>query len=102
MDGTGVTERSALMATETETPAAKKPPKSFEITIDRKPYEVSEKELTAAQVLGLAGRSPAEYYLVEIRGKKERISYKDKPDAVVKLHAGSKFITVSTGETPVS
>ena len=90
------------MPTETETPAAKKPPKYFEITIDGKPYEVSEKEMTAAQILELAGKSPTEYYLVEIRGKKERISYKDKPDELVKLHPGSKFITVSTGETPVS
>lgn len=90
------------MPTETETTAPKKPSKSFEITIDRKPYEVTEKELTATEILELAGKSPAEYYLVEIRGKKERVSYKDKPDAVVKLHPGSKFITVSTGETPVS
>jgi Multiubiquitin len=90
------------MATETEAPNAKKPPKSFKITIDGKPYQVAEKELTAAQILGLAGKTPAEYYLVEIRGKKERISYKDKPNELVKLHAGSKFITVSTGETPVS
>jgi len=90
------------MATETETPDAKKPSKMFEITIDGKPYEVSEKELTAAQILGLASKSASEYYLVELRGKKERISYKGKPDEEVKLHPGSKFITVSTGETPVS
>jgi len=90
------------MATETEAPDARKPPKSFEITIDGQPYEVSEKELTAAQILGLAGKPPTEYYLVEIRGKKERISYKDDPNVRVKLHPGSKFITVSTGETPVS
>ena len=90
------------MPTETETSAAKKPPKSFGITIDGKPYEVSEKEMTAAQILELATKSPTEYYLVEIRGKKERISYKDKPDEPVKLHPGSKFVTVSTGETPVS
>jgi hypothetical protein len=90
------------MATETDAPNAKKPPKSFEITIDGPPYEVSEKELTAAQILGLAGKVPAEYYLVEIRGKKERTSYKDDPNSTVRLHPGSKFITVSTGETPVS
>ena len=90
------------MATETETPGAKRSSKSFEITIDGKPYDVSEKELTATQILGLTSKSPAEYYLVEIRGKKERRSYKDTPEAPVKLHPGSRFITVSTGETPVS
>lgn len=90
------------MATDTEKPDSKKPPKTFEITIDGKPFPVIEKESTAAQILALAGKTPAEYYLVEIRGKKERISYKGKPNELVKLHAGSKFITVSTGETPVS
>jgi hypothetical protein len=90
------------METQTEAPNAKKPPKSLEITIDGRPYEISEKELTAAQILGLAGKLPAEYYLVEIRGKKERISYKDDLNVLVKLHPGSKFIAVSTGETPVS
>jgi hypothetical protein len=91
------------MATETEaTDDARKTPKTFEITIDGKAYKVSEKELTATQILALAGKTSAEYYLVEIRGKKERVSYKDKPGAVVKLHPGSKFITVSTGDTPVS
>ncbi len=88
--------------TETETTDARKPPKAFEITIDGKAYVVSEKELIVAQILALAGKSINEYYLVEIRGKKERVSYKDKPNAVVKLHPGSKFVTVSTGETPVS
>ena len=86
----------------TDTTDARKTLKTFEITIDGKAYNVVEKELTATQILALAGRSSAEYYLVEIRGKKERISYKDRPNAEVKLHPGSKFVSVSTGETPVS
>ncbi len=90
------------MSSETDTQDAKKPAKTIEITIDGKAYEVPKEEETAGQILGLAGRTPAEYYLVELKGKKERISYKDRPDAVVKLHAGTRFITVSTGETPVS
>jgi hypothetical protein len=90
------------MPAETKAPDVKKPPKSFEIVIDGESYEVSDKEMSAAQILALAGRASDEYYLVELRGKKERISYKDNPDELIKLRPGSKFITVSTGETPVS
>jgi hypothetical protein len=90
------------MATETESTDARKTPKTFEITIDGKSYNVAEKTMTATQILALAGKTSVEYYLVEIRGRKERVSYKDQPNAEVKLHPGSKFISVSTGETPVS
>jgi hypothetical protein len=73
-----------------------------DITIDGSPYTVDEREMTVRELLALAGKDPVTFYLVQIVGKKERVSYKDKPDEEIKLHEKSKFITVSTGETPVS
>jgi hypothetical protein len=74
----------------------------IDITIDGSPYTVTSREMTARELLALAGKDAEEFYLVEIKGKKERVSYKDNPDAEIKLHEQSKFITVSTGDTPVS
>jgi hypothetical protein len=90
------------VATETQKIESGREHKEIEFTIDGKPYETESKELTAQGILGLVDKEPSGYYLVEIRGKKERFSYKDSPETIVKLHQGSKFITVSTGETPVS
>lgn len=76
--------------------------KSFEIEIDNSPYEVTEREMTAEQILQLVGKSSATDYLVEIRGQRERESYEGRPNEIIKINPGSKFITVSTGPTPVS
>lgn len=88
----------------TETPQSEPEHKGtkVEISIDGESFTASAKEMTARAILALASKDAAAYYLVEIKGKKERVSYKDRPDTVIKLHKGSKFITVSTGETPVS
>lgn len=76
--------------------------KGFEIEIDGNNYEVTEHEMTAEQVLQLVGKSSTTDYLVEIRGQRERESYQGRPEAVIKINPSSKFITVSTGPTPVS
>ncbi len=78
------------------------PPHKLHITIDTIPYEVDYTVATAAQLLVLAGRDPAHYYLVQLVGKKERISYKGKPQERIELHEGSRFVTVYDGEVPVS
>ncbi|MGD0197171.1 MAG: multiubiquitin domain-containing protein [Solirubrobacteraceae bacterium] len=73
-----------------------------EITIDTVPHELPEHDVTALELVVLAGKDPTAFYLVQIVGKKERISYKDTPDAEIKLHEHAKFITVSIGPVPVS
>ena len=85
----------------TMTAAAHQQPKTIEILIDGDPYEVAERELTVGGILALAGKDPASFYLVEIKGAREREPHKD-PAEQIKLHPHSKFVTVSCGETPVS
>lgn len=79
--------------------AAQKP---FDIEIDGGDYEVTKRDMTPRQILQLVGKSVETDYLVEIRGQRERESYQGRPDEVIKVNPGSKFITVSTGPTPVS
>jgi len=76
--------------------------KTTEITIDEQPYEVEDKETAVSEILALAGKGFDSYYLVQIKGKKERTRYEEDPAELVKLHEGSKFVTVFRGETPVS
>lgn len=82
--------------------AEQHPSHELEITIDTIPYRIDYTVATAFQLLQLAGRDPANYYLVQVVGKKERISYKDRPQERIELHEGSKFVTVYDGEVPVS
>jgi hypothetical protein len=88
------------MATEHPAPTPTKD-KSFEVTVDGETVTTDRHELTAGDVLALAGKDPAGYYLVELKGPRERKEYKD-PAESVHLHPGSTFVTVSTGPTPVS
>lgn len=73
-------------------------------TLDDEPQTTTERELTARQILEKGGVDPASHYLVQIQGAhdKEKKSYKDIPDEIVKLHPNMKFISVSTGPTTVS
>ena len=48
------------------------------------------------------GKDQDEDYLVLIKGKRDRESFKDRPDKEIHLHPGMKFITVSIGPMPVS
>ncbi len=86
---------------EKQTETAKKARPAIEFTVDGETYSSEERELTAGNILRLAGKDLATHYLVEIRGQRERQEYGD-PDQTVKVHPGSKFVTVFTGPTPVS
>ncbi len=82
-----------------------KPPKgkpAVEFEIDGEAYETRERDLTAGEVLGYAGKSFGTHYLVELlgRGGQQR-EYRIASDAV-NVHPGSRFLTVSTGPTPVT
>lgn len=75
--------------------------KKIEYTVNGKAQSTDQKGLTARQILVNAGIDPESNYLVQIVGKKQ-IPYKDDPDEIIKIKDGMKFISISTGPTPVS
>jgi hypothetical protein len=75
--------------------------KVFTIFVDDEAIETAEHKLTVREVLTLAGISPDSYYLVEVNGK-HQVSFQNKLDETVNIHEKAKFVTVSTGPTPVS
>ena len=72
-----------------------------EFEVDTETLTTTEKVLTPVQIMGLAGVDPQTHYLVQIKGQHQE-SYQGKPDEKIHMHPKMKFITVSTGPTPVS
>jgi hypothetical protein len=73
----------------------------IEYTVDDEPQSTAKRVLTPKEILSNAGIDPATHYLVQIIGNKQE-SYKDKPDEPIHMHPHMKFVSVSTGSTPVS
>jgi hypothetical protein len=83
--------------------------KTVEIEVDGEELTAPERDSTPREIIDLArdiiaraGKDPAHVYLVELKGKRERTSYKDRADEEIRLHEHQSFITVSLGPTPVS
>ena len=74
---------------------------TFNYTVDDEPQATTAHELTPTQILNNAGVDPATHYLVQLQGN-HRESYQNRPDVVIHMHQHMKFISVSTGPTPVS
>ena len=74
---------------------------TFAYTVDDEPQSTPSHTLTAAQILSNAGIDPATHYLVEIRGN-DKESFQADPSKEIHMHEHMKFISVSTGPTPVS
>jgi hypothetical protein len=74
---------------------------TFDYTVDDEPQHTSEHILTANQILSNAKIATATHYLVQIQGKKQT-SYQNSPEEPIHMHEHMKFISVSTGPTPVS
>jgi hypothetical protein len=73
-------------------------------TLDDEPQETTEKVLTPRQIMENAKPAPIDpntHYLVQIEGH-HQVSYKDKPDEPIHLHERMRFVSISTGPTPVS
>jgi hypothetical protein len=68
--------------------------------VDNEPLTTTEKSLTVKEILEKAKLDSANHYLIELRGD-HQIDHKDLTEEV-KIHEGEKFISVFTGETPVS
>lgn len=73
----------------------------FNYTLDDEPHSTIEHILTPTQILDKAGISPKVNYLVQLIGA-EKVSYQDKPEEQIHMHQHMKFMSVYTGETPVS
>jgi hypothetical protein len=72
------------------------------VEIDTKEVVAPSHTQTPRELLALVSKSVETDYLVWLKGKRERVSFKDEPDEPIHLHTGMKFITVSLGPTPVS
>jgi hypothetical protein len=71
------------------------------IVIDGETYETEDRRQTAMEVLALAGKSTAEYYLVELKGSHQE-SYQGRPNDEIHLHPNQKFVTLYIGGHTVS
>lgn len=76
-----------------------KPGKTVTVEVDEIPV-ATPKETTPRAVLVAAGRDPAARQLVRVHGKHQEAF--PNPDQPIKVHDGERFITTSTGSTPVS
>jgi hypothetical protein len=86
---------------ETQNSTDKQHEKTVEISIDGDDYVAPSKEMSADDILRLAGIDPTQNYLVEKQGR-EQTSYKDKGSTLIKLHKHDTFISVPLGDATVS
>jgi hypothetical protein len=68
--------------------------------VDNEPQTTAEKELTVREILTKAKLEPSTHYLIELKGNKQE-EHKNL-DEEIKIHEKMKFISVFTGETPLS
>lgn len=74
---------------------------TFTYFVDDEQHATTEHVLTPVQILQAAGIDPGTHYLVQLQGQ-HQLSYQDKPDEQIHMHEHMKFISISTGPTPVS
>jgi hypothetical protein len=74
---------------------------TFDYTVDDEPQSTTQHDLTPNQILTHSGLDPATHYLVDIEGHNQK-SFQNQPDVEIHMHEHMKFISISTGPTPVS
>lgn len=74
---------------------------TFNYTVDDEQQSTELHQMTPTQILTNAGIDPNTHYLVQIHGN-SKISYENKPNEIIHMHQHMKFISISTGPTPVS
>jgi hypothetical protein len=74
---------------------------TFEYFVDDETQVTVEHQLSARQIMLNAGIDTLNHYLVWIHGNAQT-SYQENPDEMVHIHEKMRFISVFTGETPVS
>ena len=75
--------------------------KSFSIFIDGEEFVIEDRTETPNQLLGLAGLASAEYYLIEVKNKRQE-SFQGRGDETIHIQKGDTFVSVFTGPTTVS
>jgi hypothetical protein len=75
--------------------------KTFTVTVDGESIEIPRKDVTAREILEIAGLDPTTRYLIEKHGN-QTTSYKDTPDAVIKVHQNQVFLTGRLGAVAVA
>ncbi|HYT69427.1 MAG TPA: hypothetical protein VEL51_23615 [Vicinamibacterales bacterium] len=74
---------------------------TFNYTVDDEPQSTGAHVLTPVQILGAANIDSSSHYLVQLEGQ-HQVSYQEKPNEEIHMHDHMKFISISTGPTPVS
>jgi len=72
--------------------------------LDGEPQTTKQQTMTPVEIMETAKPDPVDpktHYLVQLKGD-DKISYKDKPNEPIEMRNDARFITVSTGPTPVS
>ncbi|MES2434860.1 MAG: hypothetical protein V4586_13680 [Pseudomonadota bacterium] len=75
--------------------------KSFSIFIDGEEFVIEDRTETPNQLLALAGLASAEYYLIEVKNKRQE-SFQGRGDETIHIQKGDTFVSVFTGPTTVS
>jgi hypothetical protein len=78
-----------------------KKPKHISIEIDGEDFEVEDREMTVAELLGLVGLDPADSYLIELHGEGQQDKH-ESGDEVIKLHNRQRFVTGDRAPAPVA
>jgi len=89
------------MQRETDAASAEHGRPPIEITVDGRPITLDDPETTPNEILRLAGLDPVTNYLVRVEGR-HQVSFEGRGDEHIRVHPGEKFVSVSTGPTPVS
>lgn len=79
--------------------AQDRPP--VEITVDGRSLTLDDPTTTPNEILTLAGLDPTTHYLVRIEGRHQH-SFEGRGHEQIHVHPGERFVSVSTGPTPVS
>jgi len=74
----------------------------IQFKVDDEEVKTTAHELTARQILELAGLDPDQHYLVLVKGGKPDKSFEKTPNEEIHLHPGIEFASVYTGPTHVS
>jgi Multiubiquitin len=80
----------------------KKPKKTVTITIDGEEFEVEKEEMTARELLALAGLDPGVSYLILLQGQGKQVSFRDNLDEPIKIHERIRFVSADLGAAPVA
>ncbi len=72
-----------------------------EITVDGRSLTLDDPTTTPNEILTFVGLDPTTHYLVRIEGRHQH-SFEGRGDEQIRVHPGERFVSVSTGPTPVS